>query len=360
VRGTDGFIAARSTSRRINDLLAAAAAILNRLYFREERSVSSTLKVPAPFGLEANGGRNLLYEGRPWTPPEIAHQFRTFVQALSDSGYRVVIAIDELDKVDDDEEVIRLLNDVKALFGIPNCYFLVAVSVSAMIRFQQRGLPFQDAFESALEDVIQVEPLTATETVELLQRRLTGIPAAAALLCHVLGAGLPRDVIRVLRSLTTDSTVETPPSPQEVVATELRTRLQAARIRMQLEGRDLTEFVRNALTLTRATFDLQKWLDLTDPALTAAWERLRETASQPPGDQSAPANRDDDLLVIFVGWALTCAEFARTITDASSDDIAARMPLAHDLAVCRRTLAIDIRDAFQQLHEARAALGMRI
>lgn len=253
-----------------------------------------------------------------------------------------------------------MLNDVKALFGIPNCYFLVAVSVSAMIRFQQRGLPFQDAFESALEDVIQVEPLTATETVELLQRRLTGIPATAALLCHVLGAGLPRDVIRVLRSLTADSTVETPPSPQEVVATELRTRLQAARTRMQLEGRDLTEFIRNALTLTRTTFDLQKWLDLSDPALSAAWERLRETASQPPGDQSAPANRDDDLLVIFVGWALTCAEFARTITDASSDDIAARVPLAHDLAVCRRTLAIDIRDAFQQLHEARASLGMRI
>lgn len=352
---TGGLTVARSARRRIDDLTRAAAAILNRLYFREERSSSSAVKVPAPFGFEANGTRGLVYEGRPWTAPEVVEQFRQFVRALSDSGYRIVVAIDELDKVDDDEEVIRLLNDIKSLFGIPNCYFLVAVSISAMVRFQQRGLPFQDAFESALEEVVHVEPLTATETVELLQRRLTGIPTPPALLCHVLGGGLPRDVIRVLRGLAALPQAELPATLRSLVVAELNARLQAARIRLQLAGRPATEPVRALFGLTDLPFDLDKWLDVVDPLLIAAWQRTR---AAPTPDETGSDDQDQDRLILFVGWSLATVEFARTLTAGPPDHVAALTPLAQNLATCRRTMAVDIRDAHVQLGEIRTALGM--
>jgi MTH538 TIR-like domain (DUF1863) len=124
-----GNAIARSSAERIRDLTAAAGTILNRLYYREERALTAAVKLAVPLGIEANSSGK--YEGRPWTTAEIIQQFRQFAGALNDCGYRVVIAIDELDKVDDDQEVIRLLNDLKALFGLNDCYFLVAVSISA-------------------------------------------------------------------------------------------------------------------------------------------------------------------------------------------------------------------------------------
>lgn len=353
-----GSAIARSSGQRIRDLTATAGTILNRLYFREERSLSAGLKLPVPLGIEANGSGNLLYEGRPWTTPEIVQQFRQFVGALNDSGYRVIIAIDELDKVDDDEEVIRLLNDVKALFGLANCYFLIAVSISAMVRFQQRGLPFQDAFESALEEVIYVEPLMATETVELLQRRLTGIPTTAALVCHALGGGLPRDIIRALRNLAAGGIQDLPAALHALVIDDLYTRLTAARTRLQLAGRDTTEPVRRILDLTQLPFDSRKWLELLDPMLDEVWQRLQPAPqAESSGEVHQEEDREHDRLILFIGWALTAAEFAISITDGSDGDVAAQTPLAEDLATCRRLLAVDLRDTFVSLNQVRATLG---
>ncbi len=319
--------------------------------------MSAGLKLPVSLGIEANGSGSLLYEGRPWTTPELVQQFRQFVGALNHSGYRVIIAIDELDKVDDDQEVIRLLNDIKALFGLINCYFLIAVSISAMVRFQQRGLPFQDAFESALDEVIYVEPLTAAETVELLQRRLTGIPAAAALVCHVLGAGLPRDIIRALRNLAAGGVQDLHAALRALIVNELYMRLAAERIRWQLAGRDTTEPVRHILDLTQLPFDSRKWREMLDPALDEVWQRLQPAPQAEPSGEVPGDDREYSRLILFISWALTAAEFAMSITDGSDGDMAMQAPLAQGLANCRRLLGVDLREAFVSLNQIRATLG---
>ena len=352
-----GSAIARSYGKRIRDLTATAGTILNQLYFREQRSVSAGLKLPVSLGIEANSSGSLLYEGRPWTTPEIVQQFRQFVGALNHSGYRVIIAVDELDKVDDDQEVIRLLNDIKALFGLTNCYFLIAVSISAMVRFQQRGLPFQDAFESALDEVIYVEPLTATETVELLQRRLTGIPTTAALVCHVLGAGLPRDIIRALRNLAAGGVQDLHAALRALVINELYTRLRMERTRLQLAGRDTTEPIRHILDLTQLPFDSRKWHEMLDPMLDEVWQWLQPAPQAEPSGEVHEKDREYGRLMLFISWALTAAEFAMSITHGSYGDVAIQTPLAQDLATCRRLLAEDLREAFVSLNQIRATLG---
>lgn len=62
-------------------------------------------------------------------------QFREFLeitaQALGGGPHgppRVPVGIDELDKIESAEQAQAFLNEIKGLFGVPGCQFLVSVS----------------------------------------------------------------------------------------------------------------------------------------------------------------------------------------------------------------------------------------
>jgi hypothetical protein len=114
---------------------------------------------------------------------------------------RVVVVIDELDKLQSAETARKLLNELKALFGIRGCFFLLSVSEDAMASFETRGLPFRDAFDSALDEVVTVRPLTFDESRQLLFRRIDEIELPFIALLHCISAGIPRDLIRAARDL---------------------------------------------------------------------------------------------------------------------------------------------------------------
>lgn len=132
------------------------------------------------------------------TVPELVRHYQQFVAFLT-KRQPVVIGIDELDKIESDREARRFLNDVKGLFGQPDCYYLVSVSEDALSAFERRGMPFRDVFDSTFDTVLRVEPMSAGECATLLRRRVVGFGAAAHLLCYVLSGGLPRELIRAAR-----------------------------------------------------------------------------------------------------------------------------------------------------------------
>jgi hypothetical protein len=84
---------------------------------------------------------------------------------------QVRIGIDELDKIDSVHDAGRFLNEIKVLFGIPHCFFLVSLSEDAMSQFERRGLPMRDVFDSSFDDVVRVGPLDASRSVALLRER---------------------------------------------------------------------------------------------------------------------------------------------------------------------------------------------
>lgn len=139
--------------------------------------------------------------------PELVRRYKRFVQLLTARG-TVVIGIDELDKMSDDDARL-FLGDVKTLFGLRDCYYLVSVSEDAMSAFQRRGTPFRDEFDSSFDAVLRVEPLRAHESRRVLQRRVVGLGVGAQMLCHALSGGLPRDLIRAARDLV-DATAGRP------------------------------------------------------------------------------------------------------------------------------------------------------
>ncbi len=135
-----------------------------------------------------------------WSLPEIVSSFKDFVTTLA-ATEPVIIGVDELDKIATAERAHDFLNDIKSLFGVEQCYFLISISEDALSSFERRGLPLRDAFDSALDDVVPVRPLDYPTARKLIRQRVIGLSNPHTALVYCLGAGLPRDIIRWTRAL---------------------------------------------------------------------------------------------------------------------------------------------------------------
>jgi hypothetical protein len=167
-----------------------------------------------------------------WTPskqkaeqpaglPAIVEQFRAYSgqaaewartprdQSRGESGQsdgrvsdgRVIICIDEMDKIRDSDRAEQFLNSIKAIFDVPGCLYLVSISEDAMAVFASQTPAIKTAFDSAFDEIISVGPMTFEEAGKLLDLRVTGVPLPFLALCHVLAGGVPRELIRAARSL---------------------------------------------------------------------------------------------------------------------------------------------------------------
>ena len=108
----------------------------------------------------------------------------------------MVIGIDELDKISGAEQAQRFVNELKAILGVPHCYYLISVSDDALAAYEMRGLPVRDAFDSAFDEVIHVRYLDLEGSLRLLKKRVL---MPDPFVCHCLSGGLPRDLIRAAR-----------------------------------------------------------------------------------------------------------------------------------------------------------------
>jgi len=161
------------------------------------------------FGLPKGGStqlsRSVSRAEQPLSYPEIVSEFRSFATIVAADvhrrGDRVFIGVDELDKIGSAEQAEHFLNEVKGIFGIPHLYFMVSVSDDALNAFERRGLPLRDAFDSSFDEIVRVEPLSYYESRRLLYRRVIGLTEPYVALCHCLGGGLARDVIRAARQV---------------------------------------------------------------------------------------------------------------------------------------------------------------
>ena len=159
---------------------------------------SGTLKLPV--GLEGGLSSTTTMMDRPMSYPEVVAQLNDFL-TLASASRRILIGIDEMDKIESDVLANKFLNDLKAVFGLENCFWLVSVSQNAMSAFELRGLPFRDVFDSSFDVIVEVDYLDLVASKRLLYRRAIGMAVPFLCLCHCLSGGLPRDLIRIAREL---------------------------------------------------------------------------------------------------------------------------------------------------------------
>jgi hypothetical protein len=137
----------------------------------------------------------------PWTRPELVQEIRDLLQSFTTRQGPVVIGIDEVDKIESRDSAAQFIDDIKGIFGVPNCHYLVSISEDALAAFERRGLPFRTSFDSAFDDVISLDYFTFNESRALLRSRTIALPVRFIGLCHALSGGLPRDLLRVARHL---------------------------------------------------------------------------------------------------------------------------------------------------------------
>jgi KAP family P-loop domain len=154
-------------------VLAEADTLHERIRF------SQTLRETGEVGLSAKGalsfkssrGRELVE--RPTTTSSLVYDFRALAKHVAEvvAPGRVVVAIDELDKMPDPDAVRTLLRDVKAIFEIPGVHFLVSVSYEAARALKLAGIVDRDEFNSSFYAVLELSPLTSDACADLIATR---------------------------------------------------------------------------------------------------------------------------------------------------------------------------------------------
>jgi hypothetical protein len=220
------------------DAGALASLLLRRIDFQERTSTTQSGEVGIK-GLTGSMSRSRELERTPLTIMDGVSEFERLVRALAREQFRTVVAVDELDKLENDEAAIQFLNHLKMLFPVQDCSFVISVSENAWARFEQRGLPFRDAFDSALDEVIVVGRLSANESKALLARRDRAVSDLQALVCHCMSGGLPRDLLRSARQLAELSSagdVTVHRALSQLVIVERDAKIEAASLRVKTSG----------------------------------------------------------------------------------------------------------------------------
>jgi len=134
---------------------------------------------------------------------------RNAVEAL---GGKLVICLDELDKIVDTEQLSALLRGVKGIFGQPNTHFLLTVSEDALAEFDTRRGAERGILESAFEEILYLNRVDASIASEIVSKMLRSNPKAPirenrekSHLFWIFGVGIPREIKRCVLNCFTEA-----------------------------------------------------------------------------------------------------------------------------------------------------------
>ncbi|MEU1853901.1 hypothetical protein ABZ499_32745 [Streptomyces sp. NPDC019990] len=233
------FVLSAHAERRAPDSVADAEAVAAH-YLRTLRYQLSLMRgrnalLSLPAGFQFSEGTQVQHTEQVLTYPELVARFRELLDMIAlerrHAGGRVVIGIDELDKLGDAQAAERFLNDLKVVFGIRGCHFLVAVSEDALTAFGRHVVDIRTAFDSAFDQLVAVRPLSLEQARKLLELRGVWLPDAYLWACQILSGGLPRDLLRTVMNLATDralhNTTDMPTLVLRLIKDDARTVLSA-------------------------------------------------------------------------------------------------------------------------------------
>jgi hypothetical protein len=187
------------------EIIKRAREYLLRLQVDKTVTQGGGVNSPSIRGLGLNMNRASSVKYTPWSLPELVSYTRRFMQDISmqmkDSSRPVIVAIDEIDRIGSLEDAEGFIGEIKAVFGVEGCYFLVAVAEDVGSLFAQRATAGRSILENAFDEIVTVRPLTLQEARSLLLKRVPGFTDAFVYLVYAMSGGLPRELIRVTRRL---------------------------------------------------------------------------------------------------------------------------------------------------------------
>lgn len=182
-------------------LVLTASALRDRIRYTARLRLGSDIEVSGGTGIAGRLRRSTEREldERPATVASLVFEFRNLAELIVKTlKLPLVIGIDELDKIERPETVLKLLRDIKGIFEITGVHVLVSVSAeaAAALRLGPLQAAGRNEFNSSFYTVIEIPPLGLPDAVELLSAH-TGITAYRAQLLCLLGAGNFREIVRL-------------------------------------------------------------------------------------------------------------------------------------------------------------------
>jgi hypothetical protein len=144
-------------------------------------------------------------EDRPLSLPGLTATCSAFLQDVAEvfSG-KVVICIDELDKITDVAELFKLLKGIKGILGQENTHFILTVSEDAMAIFNERLSHERSLVESSFEEIIYLDRLSLDVTNKVIRQSLGATESVSddflrnCTVQWIFAGGIPREIKRNL------------------------------------------------------------------------------------------------------------------------------------------------------------------
>jgi hypothetical protein len=347
-------ISARGRDDELSLLKVVAEDQFNRIRFLQTYTTGWSGKINMPLRGEVGRTQATQRAEQQLTHPEVVREFRRFAELCAgvlranELSDRIVVAVDELDKIGEVEHARTFVNDIKGVFGVPGCMFVVSVSDDAITTFEQRGIAVRDAFDSAFTEMVRMQHFTLDESRLWISRRLLGIPEQFCYLCHCLSGGLPRDLRRYTIDMV-DITMDTYDPDLATVTTRLLEQELAAKSHAfshtasaLAHTLDLSELLDGLSTIPTGG-DPQTWIKIAN--------RLVDNGRADPIDAVGRLRWQSGTFVLFCATIRQVFTNELTYRDLADGNVAT-------LSTARRSLASDPILGWRVLNTFRAGYGL--
>jgi hypothetical protein len=339
-------------------LAAEAARRLRQTRFLQTVSSEKSAGVGRS-SMQAGWRRSRQWAEQPHSLPELVDSYRAFATDVAEwwraeTGDRgkLLIAIDEADRIADPQLAEQFVNEIKATFGIRHCVYLVSMSEEALTNFERRVVRMRTVFDSAFDHVVRLRPLTLRESVDLLRHRVAGVPDPFWILCHCMAGGMPRDVLRMARTMLDVHRESAGPSPLPGMAERLvALEVQAVKRGFQHQAAAEPDPVLPELLADAA------WPGRSSEELRHASECQLASGSTAATAIAAAFLYYATVLQIFTAGPDIVRSWRVLLDERRPRQLSAEARLVADLASVHRLLAFDPAVAIQQLRGIRAGLG---
>lgn len=332
-----------------NQLVAISRRNLADIRFQRSFTSGWSGAIKVPVGIDLSTSSSTLLAERQESLPELVERFRDYVRQVAAVHGTVIIAIDELDKLKTGAEAETFINELKSIFNIANCFYLVSVSEDALSAFERRGLALRDAFDSAFDDIRYIGHMNLDGCRKMLIRRVLSLPDPFLCLCYVLSGGLPRDLIRAARDMFDSVRPGDPPMDIVTLATRMLRNEAGAKLRAAVAATRNAALEPETSTFILAVTELQEG-NLGDPQFQTRVEALnvvRRGDADPA--QFARLSAVQQELTAYLSFLSHTLQLAKTLSTEQGWRNASAAGKIEQLAQIRRALESNIAAASARL-----------
>lgn len=188
-------------------LLHATNHLLDELWFEQKETTSSGISA-ALQGLNLSASTSRERSRKPFTLPHLVQLWDDYISnVVTAPGVfeKVVVFIDEVDKIKETAEIGKFMRILKTLFKPLRLFFVVSISEDAYEQFRARGVRKEqrNEFDSSFDQTVRVNRMGYEKTGEILDRRILGdpLPRPFVQLIWFISRGNARDTIRAARDV---------------------------------------------------------------------------------------------------------------------------------------------------------------